>query len=419
MVLQKMYRALATEPRVLEKLVIQISGTHQVQAIQRPVLRDTTRFGTFPFRSQTGSALQAVPQSPLGRNLGDELVDSRPIFQELVTRIAQMVQRIIGTRNVLVEPVRKPAIQEKRFVKKSGRFQTIADKRRLPDKIGNNGLLFFFAGVPAFKPSCRHSQSREGAVPVQHAELYVARHVGIFCILARCRIIIVVVVLRPVAVCVFVVVVGMPGGKRRGEHNAISHRRTHLEGTLPRVVAPVGKQYAAAPLHGILRHEIDGTAEPCHTELRGDIALEHLDFFHLVQVDRREVHRAAARIVQRDPVHANQNVSRSNPANRHRLEAPETTLLVRLDSGKRRKEVCRRQRLTLPGRRIDFGIANILGGQITGGAHHIRRTQILHRVVCRNDRHILRGIFRRRDCGTARPGKGAAPKSCNTCNLKE
>ena len=254
---------------------------------------------------------------------------------------------------------------------------------------------------------------------MQHAELRVARHVRIFRILARGCIIIIVVVLRPVAVCVFVVVVGMPGGKRRGKHDAVGHRRAHLEGSLPCVVVPVSKQDASALLHGILRHEIDCTAEPRHAELRRDIALEDLDFFHLVQVDRRKVHRAAARIVQRDAIHANQDVPRRDPTNGHRLETPEAALLVRLDPRQRRKEVGRRQRLALPGRRIDFGIANVLCGQVTGSAHHIRSAQILHRVVCRNDRHILRGTFRRRDCGTARPGKGTAPKSCNTCSLKE
>ena len=124
----------------------------------------------------------------------------------------------------------------------------------------------------------------------------------------------------------------MPCCKRRREHDAVGHRRRYLERALPRIVVTVGCQNSPAFFHGVFRHEIDGATQARYTELRWYIVLVDLNLFHLVQVYRRQIHRATTSVVQGHAVYTNQNVSGRNSTNRNGLKTPQPTLLVRLDS---------------------------------------------------------------------------------------
>ena len=176
----------------------------------------------------------------------------------------------------------------------------------------------------------------------------------------------------------------MAHGRRRGELDAVPDTCSHLHGAFERVVRTVARKDASlrgsATLQCILGDKVDRAADTRTAELCRHMVLVDFDLLDIVKVDCPQVGSATARIVQGNPVDANQHVPRRNPADGHRLETAHAALRIALDSGKRRDDFRSGQPAPFPGsgqhlhvvrpgdndsrgdRRLDFGNAQILHG---------------------------------------------------------
>ena len=196
--------------------------------------------------------------------------------------------------------------------------------------------------------------------------------------------VVLIVIERTVTVVELVVVIAVAHGSRRRELHAVLDARGNLHGTLERVVRTETRDDAPlrvlAAMQRILGHEINCTAKARAAELRRDPVLVDLYPLDIIEVDCPQVGSTATRIVQGNPVNANQHVTCGNTADRYRLEAAHAALLVTLYARKRRDDFGSRKAEALPCGRHNFHVVRSrifrLGDSVR---FNLRYAQILHR----------------------------------------
>ena len=155
--------------------------------------------------------------------------------------------------------------------------------------------------------------------------------------------------------------------QRRTHRSAIRQTRKQLRRGFPRVVATVAQKHTARLFifrleHSFsrlrtFRHKVNGTANPATAKFRRHTVFVNFNFFNLIQVNRSKINRTARRIVQRDSVHANDNVLCRDSTDAHSLETPDTALARVLYARQRSQDFSRRKRTAFPRFGQNLGIA--------------------------------------------------------------